>query len=351
MDLKEIERIVEQSSNKLFQTSSPPVKYWLLTQVMQKGEEDAMLRDVIRQCARHPPKTKLLAKLKPDGTWPIPRNKKIAEDAGPGPPIGWTYRSLLWNLADLADYRTSREEGHVDAALQNLLRWQSEEGYIPGPWTDAFPLPYFNGHAAYALLRFGLEREKKVQKLLKWLVSMQRHDGGWNIPFLQDVRYSPEYKWMRIQEFIRFAKTVDRSNIDFEKFRHIPSCQWSTMMVVRGLIESPRLAKSEIVKNGAEFFLDRFFKRNAHTTYYLTEDHWTILKHPARFGSGLVALDLLTRMGYGPDDPRMEKPVSWLISSRSPDGLWSQSMRPHPESDQWISLTAIRTLARLARTK
>lgn len=351
MDLKEIERVVEHSSNKLFQMSSPPVKYWLLTQVMDKDEQDAVLKETLRHCETYPPKVRLLAKLRPDGTWPIPKQKKKAEEAGPGPPIGWTYRSALWNLSDLADYRTSREEGHVDAALQNFLKWQSEEGYIPGPWTDAFPLPYFNANAAYALIRFGLEREKKVQKLLNWLVSMQRSDGGWNIPFLQDLHYSPEYKWMRIHEFISFVRTLDKSKFDAQKFQHIPSCQWSTMLVVRGLIESPKLSKSKAVRRGAEFFLDRFFKKNAHTTFYMTENHWTVLKYPARFGSGLIALDLLTRLGYGPEDPRMDKPISWLVAARSADGIWNQSMRPHPESDQWISLIALRTLARYARMK
>jgi len=349
MDLKEIERIVDHSSSRLLQMSSPPVKYWLMAQVLGKDESDAVFRETIKQCVKYPRKVRLLAKLRPDGTWPIPKQKKIAEDAGPGPPIGWTYRSALWNLSDLADYCTDRNEGHVNAALQNFLRWQSEEGYIPGPWTDAFPLPYFNGNAAYALLRFGLERDKKVQKLVNWLVSAQRQDGGWNIPYLQDVHYMPEYKWMRIHDFINLVKTMDKSKIDFQRLQQFPSCQWSTMLVIRALIESPKLAKSDAVKRGAEFFLDRFFKKNPHTTFYQIESHWTVLKYPSRFGSGLMALDLLTRLGYGPDDPRMEKPMTWLMSARSADGLWNQSMRPHPESDQWISLIAIRTLARYAR--
>ena len=349
MELEEIERVIEQSSSKLFQMSSPPVKYWLLTQIMGKDESDAVLKDTCRQCERYAPKMRLLEKLRPDGTWPIPKHKKTSEDAGPGPPIGFTYRTILWNLHTLADYRTAREEGNVEAALQNILKWQAADGHIPGPWTAAFPLPYFNGHAAQILLTFGLERNKNVQKLLAWLLSQQRSDGGWNIPYLQDLHYLPEFKWMRIHEFINFIHKSDKSKFDLTKFQDIPSCQWSTMMIVWGLSESPKLAKSKAVKRGAEFFLDRFFKRNAHTTYYQTEKHWTTLTYPTHFGNGLMGLDLLTKLGYGPDDPRMDKPISWLANARSADGIWNQSMRPHPERNQWISLIALRTLARYAR--
>ena len=349
MALEDIERIVEQSSNKLYQISSPPVRYWLLTQVMGKDERDAVLKDTLRQCESYLPKVKLLAKLRSDGTWPIPKQKKIAEDAGPGPPVGWTYRTILWNLFTLAEYRASRDEGHVGKALSNLLRWQTAEGYIPGPWTDAFPLPYFTAHALHVLLRFGLERDKRVSRMTDWLLSMQRSDGGWNIPYLQDLHYLPDYRWMKVWQFIEFVKKTDKSAFNLSLHRDTPSCHWSTMLVVWALAESPKHERSQAVRQGAEFFLNRFFKKNYHTSFYMTEKHWTTLKYPARFGNGLMGLDILTRLGYGPDDPRMEKPIAWLVGARSPDGFWSQSMRPHPERDQWITLIALRTLARYSR--
>lgn len=351
MDLGEIERVVNQSANKLLHTSSPPVRCWLLTQVTNRDKDDVMMDEAIRQCEAYPPKVKLLDKLREDGTWPIPKHKKVVEDAGPGPPIGWTYRTILWNLSTLADYRTTRAESHVEAALQNILKWQCKEGYIPGPWTDVFPLPYFNGYASNLLLRFGLEEDKRVQRLLNWLVSMQRPDGGWNIPYLDDLRYLPEYRWMKMNELLREIGKMDKLKRDPEMFAHIPSCHWSTMLVVWGLIDSPRYSKSKEVRRGAEFFLDRFFKRNSHTSYYLTEKHWTSFRYPIRFGNGLMALDILTRLGYGPDDSRMDKPISWLVGARSPDGLWSQSQRPHPERDQWISLIALRSLARYVQNR
>ena len=351
METGELRTLVEESSNKLFQTSCPPVRYWLLTQVMERDERDAVLQDSIAACNNYRAKVKLLEKLRPDGTWPIPTIKKAAEDAGPGPPIGWTYRTILWNLFTLSEYNTSREEGHVNEAIHNLFKWQTEEGHIPGPWTDAFPVPYFNGLALYNLLRFGLERHPNVQKLTRWLLSEQRPDGGWIIPYLMDVHTLPEYRWMKMPSFMDLIRASDKSNFDLASLSHIPSCHWSTLVVIWGLSESKKQAKSRQVKKGAELVLNRFFKRNPHSTYYMSEAHWTRLRYPTRFGSGLMALDLLTKLGYGPEDPRMEKPISWLVSARSADGLWNYSQRPHPERDQWISLIALRTLHRYSKNR
>lgn len=351
MPLQEIESIVESSSRKLLRTSSPPVRYWLLTQVMDMDERDAAVQQALRQCEDYPPKLALLSKLREDGTWPIPRHKKYAEDVGPGPPIGWTFRTMLWNLYTLAEYRTKRREGNVDASLKRLLSWQSPEGYILGPWTDAFPLPYFNAHAAHHLLRFGLERNVRAQRMISWLESVQRHDGGWNMPFLNDVYYTPEFRGMRSRDFISFIRDSDKSRFDLSKFNDTPSCIWSTLLVTWAFVESPTLAKSKRVKAAAEFVIDGFFKKNYHNTFYMSPEHWTKLRYPARFGSGLMALDVLTRIGFGPDDRRMEKPIAWLMSARSPGGMWSQSERPHPDRDQWITLTALRSLKRYAANR
>ena len=348
MDVEEIRRVVEQSSRKLFQISSPPVRYWLLTQVMGADKDDAVLRRTLQECSEYPPRLRLLGKLRPDGTWPIPKHRKHVEDAGPGPPVGFTYRTILWNLFTLAEYKTTREEGHVSAALANIMKWQADEGYILGPWTDAFPLPYYNGHALHLLLRFGLEKNPSTQRMIKWLLSQQRADGGWNIPYVMDLYYLPEYRGMRMRDFIESIRNSDKSEFDLTKFHDVPSCIWSTVLVIWGMTESPNLAKSRAVMAGADFFLNRFFKKNYHSAYYMSDDHWTKLRWPVRFGNGLMALDLLARLGYGPDDPRMEKPINWLLGARAHDSIWSQAQRPHPEKDQWISLMALRTLHRFA---
>jgi hypothetical protein len=347
----EILRAVDESSRKLFQMASPPIRYWLLKGSMEKEDEDPIVVKTIEECRTYPPRLRLLASQREDGTWPIPRQKKLEEEAGPGPPIGWTYITMLRNLYDLSDSRTTREEGNVQRCLDRILGWQTEEGFVPGPWTDAFPIPHYNGYALRNLLAFGMVGHPGVCRLEKWLRNMQRHDGGWNIPYQQDMRYRPKYAHMTMHGFMQMLKRGEVEAYDPAEFDDIPSCIWSTLMVVRGLSWDPRFEKQKFLRRGADFVLDRFFKRNYHSSFLQSEKNWTKLKYPTYFGSGLCALEILTSMGYGPDDERMEKPIKWLLGARRSDGFWCQSERPHPEKDQWITEIAINILSKYSKLR
>ncbi len=346
---KEIEKVVEESSRKLFQVSFPPVRYWLLKGPMERKEDDPVLLKTVEECRTFPDKMRLLGRLREDGTWPIPRQKCLEEMAGPGPPVGWTYVTMLRNLYHLSDCGTRKDEGHVQKCLDRILSWQSEEGFIPGPWTAMFPIPHYNGYAVRNLLAFGMGGDRRVEKLEKWLRGMQRADGGWNIPYMQDMRYRSKYAHMTMHGFMSALQQGDVDAYDPDDYDDIPSCIWSTMMAVRGLSWDPKLERQKFLRRGADFMLDRFFKRNHHSSFLQSEKNWTKLKYPTYFGSGLCALEILTSMGYGPGDERMEKPIQWLLNARRSDGFWYQSERPHPDKDQWITEIAINVLHKYSK--
>ncbi len=346
----EIERVVEGSYGKLFQISIPAVRYYMLTDMKARTRDDPLVRRTLEECRMYPPRLRLLKSLRPDGTWPISRQRRLAEEKGPGPPVGWTYTTMLRNLYDLGEYQTSRDEGHVQAALDTILGWQKEDGHIPGPTTNLFPLPQYDGLALRMLLKFGMSGHSGAKRLSEWLLSLQRPDGGWLIPYLEDMRYLPQYKNMRVGDFMNFIEKRSVPEYDPEDYYDVPSCIWTTLMVIRGLTHDPELVRSKQVLRGAGFVLDNFFKKNHHATMLRSETNWTKLRYPTYLGSGLCALDILTHIGFGADDERMERPIRWLLNARSPDGFWSQSDRPHPEKDQWITEIAVSVLSRYAHS-
>lgn len=344
----EIDRVVSESSRKLLMTAPAPVRYWLLWDALQRPPGDPELSSAVEECKTYPPRLMLLNGIQEDGTWPISPTRKKAEDAGPGPPYGWTYVSMLRNLDALGDSLTTVDEGRMRTVVDRILGWQTEEGYIPGPW-ERFPLPHYNGYALRNLVVLGMGEDKRVKRLERWLLSTQRGDGGWIVPYIQDLRYLPQYQHMRMKEFVRLANEGRITYANDLAMDDIPSCYWTTMMVVRGLLAGSTPRKDRSALRGAEFFLEGFFKGNRHANFFKNPHHWTRLKYPTYFGSGLCALDLLTFMGFGPDDERMERPIKWLLGARSKEGLWSQSDRPHPEKDLWITEVALSVLARYSR--
>jgi len=349
--ISEIDRVVQETARKLLQVSVPPVKYWLLVDTLGQDENDPIVKRTIEECRVYPPRVKLIKTLREDGTWPISKARKAAEDAGPGPPVGWTYETMLRNLQLLEDCSTDRSEGYVSTALEKILSWRTKEGYILGPKHDIFPLPHYNGYAVRNLFIFGLEDDPRVKRMADWLLSMQRHDGGWAIPYQQDVKYLPEYKFMRMNEFLERVRRGETPQSDPKGFEDIPSCIWTTMMVIRGLARGREYCRRKEILRGADFFLDRFFKKNWHGSYYHSEKYWTLLKYPPYPGNGISALYLLTILGYGPGDKRMEKPIRWLLSARHQDGFWWQTDRPHAQKDQWITGFAIDILNRYAKNE
>jgi hypothetical protein len=345
----DIDRAVAESARKLLAVAPPPVRYWLLWDVMQRPDDDEELASAVEDCRKYPPRLKLLSEQRADGTWPISPSRRMAEEAGPGPPYGWTYVTMLRNLDELTDSLTTKDEGHVGMALEKILGWQADDGHIPGP-TERFPLPHYNGYALRNMVVLGAGGDPRVRRLRAWLLARQREDGGWVIPYVQDAKYLPQYRNMKMREFVRLA---NGGQIPYDPgdsgFADVPSCIWTTMMVVRGLVAGLNPKVDRRVRRGAGFFLDRFFKENHHSTFYKDSGHWTRLRYPTYFGSGLCALDILTSIGYGPDDARMERPIRWLLDMRSKDGFWSQSDRPHPEKDMWITEVALSILARYSR--
>jgi hypothetical protein len=351
MLLSEIDKVVQETASKLLQISVPPVRYWLLVDTLGKDEQDPLVQRANAECRTYLPRLKLVRTLKKDGTWPISSARKAAEDAGPGPPVGWTYLTMLRNLQLLEDMSTDKSEGHISSALEKILSWQSTEGYILGPKHNLFPLPHYNGYAVRNLFIYGMQDDPRVVKLADWLLSIQRHDGGWSIPYQQDVRYLPEYKDMKMSTFLELVRKGKTPESDPKGFTDIPSCIWTTMMVVRGLARSEKYRRRREIRRGAEFFLDRFFKRNWHESYQHSESYWTRLKYPPYPGNGLSALYLLTILGYGPSDKRMEEPIRWLLSARHSDGFWWQSDRPYLQKDQWITGFAVDVLKRYSNNR
>ena len=342
----EVRKVIEISSNKLLQSSSPSVRYWVLTDIVRKGREDLQVQRALDECERYPPRVRLVQGIQADGTWPISERQRRMDPADFHAPSYHIHMTQLKNLLRLLHFVTRLGDERIDPALERLLSWQTEEGYIAGPVVHPFPQPHYNGYALYILAGFMPETDPRVARIAEWLMSTQRRDGGWSMPYIQDVRYLPEYRRMRTEEFVRVMRRGEKPRMTPADMQDVPSCHWTTMLVLWGLAEKPELRNCRVVQRGTDLILNRFFQRNPHDNLYPHGRNWTTIRYPHNKCNGLAALDVLTKIGKGPDDPRMERPIRWLLSARYRDGFWTDSDRPHAEAGQWMTLVAIEVLDR-----
>ena len=350
MSRTQMDQAIEQSAQRLLKVAIPPVRFWLLTYIMQKGPEDHDSQKALDESKRYGPRVRLLEKLREDGTWPISSQRKAQEDAGPGPPYGWTYITMLRNLYWLYEYCADSDEGYIEESLERIQSWQSDEGFIEGPEVDLIPRPYYNGFALSILRAYGRQpSDPRISRLADWLFRTQRRDGGWNIPYIQDMRYDPEYKLMRLEDFKELVRQKKTKRYFPQEYNDVPSCYWTSIGALRGLSWMPTDEQIHAARRCGDFVLDGFFKKNRHPGFYRSEANWTILKFPTFYGSGLTALDHLVSLGFGQEDPRMEEPIRWLLSARSKDGFWYQTDRPHAMNDQWLTVIALTVLAFYSR--
>ncbi|HIJ17985.1 MAG TPA: hypothetical protein HA364_09455 [Thermoplasmata archaeon] len=345
----EIDRIVDESASRLIQSSSPSIRYWVLRDVMMKDREDLAIQRALVECERYPPRRRILEDMNADGTWPVPKVKEGRNPSQTQTCEYLTHATMLKNLLRLLHFVTLPGDDRVNTSLEKLFSWQTKDGYIEGPMNNGLPQPHYNGYALYLAEGFYMEEDPKLNRLADWLKATQRRDGGWTMPYVQDVKYLPEYRHLRMDEFIQLMQTDERKMHDPMDLQDVPSCHWTTMMVLWGLNDKLQMRYSRCVQKGADFLLGRFFQRNPHSNFYESERNWTALKYPHNKCSGLAALHVLTKAGMGPDDPRMERPIRWLIDARYRDGFWTDSDRPHTEAGQWLSTMALYALERYAQ--
>ncbi len=347
---REIKQVIEQSSQRLLKIAVPPVKFWTLSYVLAKGPENREVQKAVEEARHYAPRVRLLSTQREDGTWPISREMKEQEEKGLGPPYGWTHTTMVRNLDRLYDYCADPDEGHINASIDKILSWQDEEGFIRGPAQDMIPRPYSNGITLSIIRGLGRKQsEPGLKRISDWLYRIQRHDSGWNIPYLQDMRYSPEFRSMRLVDFKGRFREGKVPEYRPEMYGDVPSCYWTTQGVLRGLSWMPDDERIRHARHGGEFLLNGFFKKNYHPGFYKSEATWKTLKFPTYYGSGLMALLTLICLGFDDQDARMEAPIKWLLSARKKDGFWYNADRPHELNDQWITVNALAVLAMYAK--
>ncbi len=305
----------------------PSVRYFALTELLGRAEDDPEVRDAHSQVPRAGWARDVLATQKPKGHWEPHEPRDVRE---------WVsflrfplYDSSIWKGLVLSDLGLTAADPRIrrlaDLVFEYKLRLSSEVNLF----TEEVCIV---GNVARMMTRFGYGEDRRVRKLFEWMIEDQREDGGWN------------------------CATGRPGTLD---------C-WEALAAFAAVPRANRTAAMErAVSRGAEFYLER--KLFVEGRRYAP---WFRFHYPTHyFYDVLVGLDVLTRLGFG-GDSRLQPALQVLQDKRRADGTWALE-RVHPDEEparaggsgsrrarsfsleregepsQWITLTALRVLKRV----
>jgi hypothetical protein len=283
---------------------------------------------------------RILKKQQKDGSWLYPgKNRQIYTE------INYDLLETFRQLGILIDkHGLDRLHPAVEKAADYLFTCQTEEGDIRGILGTQY-MPYYHGAILELLIRAGYGDDTRVQRGLRWLLSMRQHDGGWIVP-MQAVPAKEKTRE------IWSAPPVppDRS----KPFSHL-----ATGMALRPFAALPDYRQSEAATVAAHRLKSRFFQSDKYNDRKAPA-YWTKFQYPFWWTNLLTGLDTLSLLGFGPSDEDLQRALQWFAENQQDDGLWltsyelSRRTRPSAKEREtmlWVALATCRVFQRFSTSQ
>lgn len=257
----------------LLEESQPSIGYFVLTQLLDRSENDPAVQSTKRMMTEKGWAADILSQQQRGGWW-------VEEESLYRP----KYISTNWMLLILSDLGLTKADPRIKKACELWIkRFAKKDG---GFATEGMGKSHLCmvGNTARALVKFGYTEHPKVKSAFEWLVKNQANNGGWSCFGGSGLLDS----WEGMSAFAAY-----------------PRQKWTRSI-------------KRAVEKGAEFYLGREMHKQG-----ARYGPWYRFHYPIHYYYDvLVGLDFMTALGYG-DDKRLSYALSLLRQKRRPDGRWN----------------------------
>ncbi len=276
------------------------------------------------------PVIRLVAKQLPNGAWKYHRGAREQARQFEDYDQIETFR-ILGRLVE--NYAATESLPAVAKAAEFLFSRQTEEGDFRGIYGRQYT-PNYSGAVLELLVKAGYDRDRRVAKAFRWLLSTRQQDGGWAIPIS-----TVGARWD--------VATLGGPTLQPDLSR--PSSHMATGMVLRAFAAHPVHRRSPEALQAGRLLASRLFRRDVYRGRDKPE-FWTKFSFPFWFTDLLSALDSLTLLGLGPEVPQIRFALDWFKERQSEDGTWDLVMlRSGADKDLrlWLGLAICRVFKRI----
>lgn len=319
----------------LLSSNNPVIQYFVHRDLLEEPVNP------IQKIWQLPRVQKITKKQLPNGSW-----KSANKNQNKYPVINYNLIETWKQLRFLIDqYEMNKTVLSVEKAAEYVFSCQTKEGDIRGILGNQYAA-YYSGVLIALLIKAGYATDQRINKGLKWLLSVRQSDGGW----LANSLMSLDISW---EETTRLT-SQDVETIPYQNFSKPSSHNW-TGMVIRAFVIHPDHKRAPTTIQAAELLKTRFFQKDPHYTSYQDADYWVKFQFPFWWNDLVAALDSLSLIGFSATDKDIRKALEWLITNQQKDGLWklaycekkqvkyNEKMR---EMQLWVTLAICRIFKR-----
>lgn len=338
----------------LLEPADPAPRLRTLRELLARDDTDREVLETRAALLASPAVVAAFATQREDGSW----GDLAGDDTTDG--TAWTLAWLLHQGVPARDPRLVKGARALLAA-RHVAEIDDRPQLPAGAWStseeprDVASCVTGDGLALALTILGPIEENRRT---VLWLLAHQRHDGGW----LHCHRWSLKTRALSLLASRRLAWPEETDPA-------VRSCRFGTFRALRGLAALPYELRDDLVRKallrGAEHFLSR------HVTGRLDAPHTDAVPRIRSFSSGfhltgtplrqtldlLSVARLLVDLGHGADE-RLARTLGRLRALQRPDGRWdcqaaSPGMLAQPvgEPSKWVTLDALATLQRAARTR
>ena len=266
---------------------------------------------------------KIINKQQDDGSWKYPGSKKDIRTQENYDQLE-TYRQLGFLIEK---YGFNRQHQAIQKAAEFLFSFQTEEGDFRGIYGNQYS-PNYTAGIMELLIKAGYEKDSRIEKGLKWLLSVRQDDGGWAVPIRTN-----NAKW----------SDVENSDEVLQPNKKKPFSHMITGVVLRAFAAHPKFRNLEDAKIAGELLTSRFFKPDKYPDRKAVE-YWFRVSFPFWFTDIVSSLDTLSNLGFPPSHPQIKLALNTLRDKQLENGLWDLKLLKTKDKDLplWIALAICR---------
>ena len=310
----------------LLEKENPSVRYFALTQLLDRTADDTEVRSARRAIMRSEPIKTILAAQASDGYW-----------QKPGTGYG-KYQATTWQILFLAELGADGQQRAVRRGCEYMLNHTQADNGGFSPYAVVQPsgaLHCLSGNLTWALIALGWGEDERVGRAIDWLAGA-----------------------ITGEDFTAFYAS-GTSGPGFCCVANAGQpCAWGAVKALRALTHLPAKWRSprtdKATRQAAEFLLSHDLSKADYPYTQRINEEWFKFGFPLGYTSDVLETTLvLSEAGFA-RDARLENAIRFILSKRNVDGRWMMrhslngkmwiDIEKKGQPSKWLTLRALRIL-------